>query len=269
MELADIFSDLPGLDLKVCSANSGVIMDGRLEAAIPVPFQRNLNWLPLNVRMRLLFEAVADRRSNVIAPTCYAEYAMARCGKGVYDLFLRSYESKRLRFNLDDIPPDWTSRIEKTRLSSLVVPKALSNRFGAKSGESRFVYPRSGGIEAVPRAMAKLLPPNTATYGRELTAIHPLSRTVSFADGTKIGYEHLVLGIPLPETISLIRDPPPEVLRAGEDLIYSSIYVVSFGFEGAAPSWSLLRVPTPNWAFTGYPFRPTTLPEPRPKGIAP
>lgn len=247
--IEDLFRDLPELDLKVCSGSSWVVLDGRLENAIPAPFQRHLNWLPMDVRARLLVEALGSRLRHGKAPGNYAEYAMARCGRGVYDLFLRGYDAKRLRFNLDEIPADCTNRIEKTPIGSLVLPRVLAGWLGAKNGESRFLYPRSGGIEALPRAMARLLPDHSATYRCEVTGIDAPSKTAWFANGAEVRYERLVLSLPLPETVSLVRDAPAEVLRAAEDLIYTSIYVVSFGLEGTVPPWSLLRLPGKEWGF--------------------
>ena len=248
-ELEELFRDLPGLELKVCSGKSGVIMDAHMKTVIPAPFQRNLNWLPIDVRARLLFTAFTDPPDSRKAPANYADYAISRCGKGVYDLFLRGYDTKRLRFNLDEIPPDWTNRIEKTRLRSLILPRLLTDWFEGNNRESRFGYPHSGGIEAVPRAMARLLPANSITYGCKVIGIDAAGKVASFANGTQVRYDHLVLSLPLPAIISLIRDAPSKILGAAEDLIFSSIYVVSLGLEGSIPPWSLLRVPNPKWGF--------------------
>jgi protoporphyrinogen oxidase len=265
-ELEELFRDLPGLDLKVCSGKSGVIMDARLGTVIPAPFQRNLNWLPMDVRVRLLFAALTDHPDGSKAPANYAEYAIARCGKGVYDLFLRGYDTKRLRFNLDEIPPDWTNRIEKTRLRSLVLPRALTDWLGGNKRESRFGYPHSGGIEALPRAMARLLPADSIRCSCEVIGIDAAGKIASFGDGMQVRYDHLVLSLPLPEIISLIRDVPSKILRAAEDLIHSSIYVVSLGLEGAVPPWSLLRVPDARWGFYRISFPSHYAPGAAPPG---
>jgi protoporphyrinogen oxidase len=265
-ELEALFRDLPGLDLQACSGNSGVIMGACLDNIIPAPFQRNLNWLPIDVRARLLFAALTDRQNGRKTPANYAEYAIARCGKGVYDLFLRDYDTKRLRFNLDEIPPDWTNRIEKTRLRSLVLPRTVTDWLGGNNRESRFEYPHSGGIEALPRAMARLLPAESANYGCEVLEIDAAGKAASFADGSQVRYDHLVLSLPLPEIIALIRDAPPQILRAAEDLIYSSIYVVSLGLEGTVPPWSLLRVPDPKWSFYRLSFPSHYAPGAAPAG---
>ncbi len=123
-ELDAWFSDMPGLDLLRCTGASGIALDARLEHVIPAPFQQNLNWLPLHVRARLLFDAVAGIGRREKPPATFSEYASARCGRGIYDLFLRGYDSKRLRFPLEQMPADWTNRIETTSLRSLMLPRS-------------------------------------------------------------------------------------------------------------------------------------------------
>ena len=112
-ELDNLFRDLPALQLQGCIGTSGVMLDGRLDGVIPAPFQRHLYRLPVNLRLRLLMERVLRPGGGKGSPpTNYAEYAIRRCGQGVYDLFLRDYDTKRLRFPLDAIPA--TGRIEST-----------------------------------------------------------------------------------------------------------------------------------------------------------
>jgi glycine/D-amino acid oxidase-like deaminating enzyme len=148
-DIAEWFGGLPGLDLAMCTGPSGIAMDARLESVIPAPFQQNLNWLPLRARARLLFDAVASWGASGKPPGNYSEYAVAQRGRGIYELFIRGYDSKRLRFALDQIPADWTNRIEKTRWRSLIVPRSRARVPGAGRRESRFFYPRSGAMEAL------------------------------------------------------------------------------------------------------------------------
>jgi UDP-galactopyranose mutase len=263
-ELAARFSGLPGLELVGCTGASGIALDARLESVIPAPFQQNLNWLPLGVRSRLLFEAVARIGRREKPPSTYSEYAVARCGRGIYDLFLRGYDSKRLRFPLDQIPADWTNRIEKTSLRSLMFPRYGARLAGARKREGRFFYPRSGGIEAIPRAMANLLPEGSLRYGSKLVQIDQKLKLLAFRNGTVTPYEHLVLSLPLPEIVALLKEPPPEVRRAAENLLYTSIYVLNAGIDGPVPSWFLLRVPD-----SGKPFYRLSFPSHYSPGSAP
>ena len=267
-DIAKWFGRLPGLDLALCTGPTGIAMDARLESVIPAPFQQNLNWLPLHVRARLLLDAVARRGASGKPPANYSEYAVAQCGRGIYELFVRGYDTKRLRFTLDQIPADWNNRIEKTSWRSLIFPRSCARVLGAEKRDSRFFYPRSGGIEALPRAMAKLLPESAIRYGRKLVEIDPRSKSLTFLDGTAASYEHLVLSLPLPEIVALIKQSPREVRSAAEDLVYTSIYVLSAGIDGPIPPWFLLRIPDSGLAFYRLSFPSHYSPGSAPEGKA-
>ncbi|MDP2996458.1 MAG: FAD-dependent oxidoreductase [Bryobacterales bacterium] len=262
------FSGLPGLDLLRCTGASGVALGARLESVIPAPFQQNLNWLPLHVRARILFDAVARIGRKEKPPGAYSEYALARCGRGIYDLFLRGYDSKRLRFPLDQMPADWTNRIEKPWLRSLMLPRSGARLPGAGKREGRFFYPRSGGIEALPRAMANLLPEGSLRYGSKLMEIDPRLKLLAFTNGTVTPYEHLVLSLPLPEIVALLKQSPPEVRGAAENLLYTSIYVLNAGIDGPVPPWFLLRIPDSALPFYRLSFPSHYSPDSAPEGKA-
>jgi len=267
-ELAAWFSGFPGLDLVPCTGPSGIALGARLDRVVPAPFQQNLNWLPLPVRVRLFFDAVAEIGRKKTSPRNYSEYAVAQCGRGIYDLFLKGYDSKRMRFPLDRMPADWTNRIEKTSVLSLLLPRSRAHRPGANTREGAFFYPRSGGIEALPRAMAKSLPEGSLRYGSELREIDSNSKLLAFTDGTVERYDRLVLSLPLPEIVALLKEPPPEVRSAAENLLYTSIYVVNAGIDGPAPPWFLLRIPDSTLPFYRLSFPSHYSPGSAPEGKA-
>jgi UDP-galactopyranose mutase len=268
MELAAWFRGLPGLDLVPCTGASGIALGTRLDRVIPAPFQQNLNWLPLPVRARLFFDAVAEIGWRKAPPRNYSEYAVAQCGRGIYDLFLSGYDSKRLRFPLDRLPADWTTRIEKTSVLSLLLPRPRAHCPGANARESTFFYPRSGGIEGLPRAMAKSLPEGSLRYGSELLEIDLKSKSLAFTEGTVERYDRLVLSLPLPEIVARLKEPPPEVRSAAENLLYTSIYVVNAGIDGPAPPWLLLRIPDSTLPFYRLSFPTHYSPGAAPEGKA-
>jgi protoporphyrinogen oxidase len=243
-ELQGLMDDLPGLDLQPCSGRSCVALDGRLRRVVPVPFQQHLNHLPLAVRARALLELAGTRRTNGRRPASYGEFAIARCGRSVYELFLRGYESKRLRYALDEIPPDWTERVPEPSLRSLVRPRWTSRTVGNGAAESRFLYPRAGGIEALPRGLARLLPPGSVRCHSEIVEIDARMKRLTLQSGRTMSYEQLVLSLPLPEVIARLKDPPGAMRAAAQDLVHTSIYAISFGVEGPIEvPWTLIRLP--------------------------
>jgi protoporphyrinogen oxidase len=268
-ELQGLLHDLPGLDLQPRSGRSCVALDGGLTRVVPVPFQQHLSHLPLAVRGRALLELAGARRGNGHHPASYGEYAMARCGRSVYELFLRGYESKRLRYALDDIPPDWTDRVPEPSLRSLVRPRWTTGAGGNGAAESRFLYPRAGGIEALPRGLARLLPAGSVRCDSEIVEIDATMRRLTLASGRTVSYEQLVLGLPLPEIVALLKDPPSAVRSAAEDFVHTAIHVVSFGVEGRIEApWTLIRFPGSHHPFYRVSFPTSYAPDNAPEGHA-
>jgi protoporphyrinogen oxidase len=239
-----LLADLPGLDLRARSGRSCIALDDTLSRVVPAPFQRHLSHLPLAVRARLLLELAAARGANGKHASTYSEYAIARCGRSVFERFLRGYESKRLRFSLDDIPPDWTDRVPRPSVRSLVRPRWAPRLRHEGGAESTFSYPRTGGIEALPRALSCLLPTNSVRCETEIVEIDAERKQLDLSHDGTVSYEQLVLTLPLPEIVRLLKDPPGSLLAAAENLVYTSIYVISLGVEEPlATPWTFIRFP--------------------------
>src|SRR5262245_53979120 len=58
-EMDELFREIPGLDLSVCSGRSAIALGGRLDRVIPAPFQQHLHRLPFAMRVRLLIGMMA------------------------------------------------------------------------------------------------------------------------------------------------------------------------------------------------------------------
>jgi protoporphyrinogen oxidase len=152
--LESLFASLD-LHLVRSVTSSSIVLNGRRPRVVPTPFQRNLNHLPFGARAALLSDALVRLLRPSTPPRSYADYARQQCGDGIYERFIRRYESKRLRFPLDEIAAEWATRLPPASLASLVLPKWITARRSGSSGsDATFFYPGAGGIEALPRAMA-------------------------------------------------------------------------------------------------------------------
>lgn len=240
-EVKALLGELDGVRFNEYPGRSGIVLGTRMEEVVPAPFQLHLHQLPVATRARL---ALGEWRGRSATPANYAEYAAAQCGPGAYELFVRGYDLKRLRFPLEEIPPDWTTRMERTSLRSIFVPTN-----GQEHREQRFLYPAAGGIEALPQAMARLLPEACAHYGSEAVEIEPETQVARLANGEAVRYGQLVTSLPLPETVARIRNAPAEVRRAAANLLYTSVYVINAIVAGPLPPWSILRFPDPALGF--------------------
>ena len=264
--LERMFSELPKLELSQCSGPSCVAIRNDLRALVPAPFQQNLNWLPWPERLRVLLDLTVPRRKT--PPRNYREYATASCGRRIYDLFLGPYEAKRLRFDPGEISSASSRRIEMASLRSVLTPRWLNGVRKTDFREYRFLYPRSGGMEALPRAMAAMLPDRSLHYGTEVKEIDLRAKRLQMSSGATVDYEHLVLSLSLPAIVGLIKDAPAALTQAANDLVYASIHVVNFGIEGAVPPWAFMRFPRNEVGFYRVSFPSSYASDSSPEGAS-
>jgi protoporphyrinogen oxidase len=248
-DLAPFFSMLD-LQLNQCATSSWVVLNGGRPCAVPAPFQRNLNHLPLRDRARLLPDLLAMAQRRTTATRSYADHARLQCGDRIYERFIRPYELKRLRFPLDEIPREWATRVPRPSVVSLVLPKWMTARRRSPGSDAAFLYPRTGGIEALPRAMARLLPAHAIQYGNALQLIDVQRRRLAFEHGPDRSFERVVVSMPLPEIVRRLMDPPSWMEEAARDLVHTSIHVVGIGVDGELGcDGSILRFPDDSVGF--------------------
>jgi protoporphyrinogen oxidase len=159
--------------------------------------------------------------------------------------------------------------VPEPSLRSLVRPRWANGAGGNDAAESRFLYPRAGGIEALPRGLARLLPQGSVRCGSEIVEIDARMKRLTLASGRTMSYEQLVLSLPLPEIVVRLKDPPRAVRAAAQDFVHTSIYVVSLGVEGPIEvPWTLIRFPGNHHPFYRVSFPTRYAPDNAPEGHA-
>ena len=237
--------DRLNLDLEQCSCESSIFLNIDEIISVPAPIQHNLHRLPLVHRMRTFYDIV---NRNVFPldtlPNHFEQQIISQSGKTLYKLFFHGYESKRLRFPLTEIDAGMPNRIQPPAISQLFGFSDTRNQSTCGGHDTHFKYPRRSGIDALPTAMLNTLPAEQIYYDHALFEIDLQKKLVTFTNNRKENFEYLVLSVPLPECIFLLKDAPKNLLEAAEHLIYSSIYVLNIGIEGKLPqSWGIARLP--------------------------
>lgn len=212
----DLFA--PG-DLVEIERHTGVWTHG---AMLAYPFQANLHGLPLPVVKRCLegfFEAqVRAARPDATEPTTFDAFARARFGDGIADAFFVPYNEKLWGLHPDALTSDWVQRFVPLPDPGQVIAGALGIVQEGLGYNARFLYPRRGGIDALPEAMGERLsarPEGRIRLGDEVESIDPIGRTIRVrGDAEKIEYGRLVSTLPLPALVRRIEGVPPEVLDA-------------------------------------------------------
>lgn len=226
------------------------------DALVPYPFQVNTAALPIDVRLECLTkfaESLLARRRpepgalldpqrplplsflKVKTPTggyalSFHDWTIATFGEGFARHFFLSYNEKNFAADLRTISSDWVSwavpkpDLEEVLRGALGFPQ---REFGYNP---RFRYPRSGGIQRLPEAIARGVPKVETDVA--VAKIDAKRKRVTLADGRTVEYSHLVATNPLPELLAMIDDLEPAVRAAAKKLRWCAVSSFNFGVEG-------------------------------------
>ena len=197
---------------------------------LPFPFQAHLHGLPADVVANCLIDFVGTMHRPVPeAPgVSFEEWSLAVFGRGISDAFMLPYNCKLFRRDPAEMTADWVSwAVPRPNLEELV-RGALGSVNRGMGYNSTFRYPKSGGIGALPEALARRVP--KVRYGARAVAVDLRAREVTLADGEKISYESLVSTLPLPELLRISSGAPELSAEAGR-LDWSVVACLNLGVE--------------------------------------
>ena len=194
----------------------------------PYPFQVHLHGLPRDVIRDCLMGYVStlvnrESSTHTRSPS-FKEWILNNFGEGIAKHFMVPFNEKLWNVPLEELTTEWTGLIPRPALQDVI-----NGAFGLSDQEfgynTRFFYPRSGGIQALPSALLKRI--GTVECHKEVIEITTKSRLVQFADGSTEHYEALVSTMPLPELLRRCTDLPKALRQGGEKLRWTSVYAVN------------------------------------------
>jgi protoporphyrinogen oxidase len=190
---------------------------------LPYPFQANLYGLPLAVVQECLVEFVAAReraaRGEQPAPT-FEAFAEARFGRGIARHFFVPYNTKLWGMHPNRLTAEWVSRYIPVPDVTQVIGGAIGVPQEGLGYNASFLYPRAGGIDALPRRLAQGLPAGTEVrLGSDVEAVDPANHRVKLTgEPDWRDYHALISTIPLPELVRRIVGAPALVREAAAAL---------------------------------------------------
>jgi len=192
-------------------------------ALLAYPFQANLHGLPLEVVQECLVEFIAarERAARGEQPArSFEAFAEARFGRGIARHFFVPYNTKLWGMHPNQLTAEWVSRYIPVPEVAQVIGGAIGVPQEGLGYNASFLYPRDGGIDALPRRLAAGLPVGTElVLGSDVEAVDPARRRVKLsAEAQWRDYHALVSTIPLPELVRRIVDAPPAVRAAADAL---------------------------------------------------
>jgi protoporphyrinogen oxidase len=221
---------LPGSLLKV-TRKAAIFSKG---VFTKYPFQVNTFGLPPAVIEECLlgFVEAVKRESTGDPPASFLDWILKTFGDGFARHFFIPYNEKLFRVGLSEITPDWVSwSIPVPRIRD-VVDGALGISREGFGYNAWFLYPESGGIEALVKAVARRTRPVETRM--EAVEVRTRKKRVRFSTGELVPYEVLVSTLPLPRLIE-ISDLDAGMKRAARKLRYVSVLDVNLGVEGLEP----------------------------------
>lgn len=254
--LAELFSELD-IDLIEHRCSSTLYYRTVAEHFIDAPIQANIHRLTLPARIACTVDLVRSKWCGRSPVRNQRDAAERMLGRRLVDLFLQPYTRKRLCRDLDELDPVALERISSPALRDTIWN--IITRKPAQGGlDSRFSYPRTGGIARLPQALASRLPRATLRTGATLAEVDVARRFATLTDGTRVHFDALVFSLPLTVMMTLIKDVPVSVRHAARQLDYASTYLVRLGFAGelVGPR-GIIRFPESDFPFYRLSFPAT------------
>jgi protoporphyrinogen oxidase/glycosyltransferase involved in cell wall biosynthesis len=162
-------------------------------------------------------------------PANFEEFIYQVWGAGVAKHFAVPYNTKLWTVPLHEMETSWLGgRVPLPDLQEMI-EGALEPVAAPVGPNARFGYPLKGGFQALMDGFLPLLE-GKLSLGRRVSAVSVRRREVSFADGQRMRWQHLVSTLPLPEFIALMGDEAPERVRlAAGGLRHVSVRCVNLG----------------------------------------
>ena len=234
----------------------------------PYPFQVNTHGLPKEVVAECLIgfaEAMnaAPAGAEEVARLSFKQWVLRTFGSGIARHFMIPYNEKLWLTDLDEVTCDWVSwSIPRPSLAE-VVEGALGISRKAFGYNPSFLYPREGGIQILPSALAARV--NEVHCNEEIVSVDAARRTVATRGGRTIAYDRLVSTMPLPRLLSITRGLPAAMEEWAAGLRHVAVINLNLGVGRVVhPDKHWVYFPEKDFVFyrAGFPasFTPTAAP---------
>ena len=193
---------------------------------VAYPFQANLYGLPPEVVQECLVGFVKAREAaasnNGHEPRTFEEYAVTRFGDGITRHFFVPYNSKLFGMHPNCLTASWVSRYIPVPEIHEVIGGAIGLQQQGLGYNPRFLYPKKGGIDALPKGLLSGIEDRARCElqtGTEVEDVDPFAGRVKLAGAPDwIDYDSLISTIPLPELIRRIPKAPSRIQGFAQNL---------------------------------------------------
>lgn len=193
------------------------------------PAQNNLMPLSLDEKIDIITDFVQNANDKANLKN-YEQWLKAQYGNYFSENFAMVYTKKYWTLEAKDLSTTWVGNRMYTPNLKEVLKGAFENNTPNTYYASQMRYPKKGGYKSFLNFMRENC---DIKFNKKVIQIDSLNKIVYFNDNTIYNYDNLISSVPLPEYKNLITNMPLHIKEACDRLKYTSIALVSFGFNRA------------------------------------
>jgi len=213
---------------------------------VKYPFENGIDALSAEERAEILYSYVNNPHAITgVKPENFSEWMLNVFGEKLVEKYLGPYNEKIWKTPLTEMSLEWVDRVPRPPLVDMI-RTACGVRTEGYTHQSVFSYPKAGGFEALPKAVAKTIGSSLKTNFRTSKILGKSgSWRVIGSHGEERHYEQLVSTIPIDSLLRQLPNTPPSVMEALSGLRFNSLRVVLIGVNAneVLPSYTALYVP--------------------------
>ncbi|GAB7109563.1 FAD-dependent oxidoreductase [Streptomyces phaeofaciens JCM 4814] len=203
---------------------------------VPYPFQQHLHHLPAEDAEACLHDllvACQRREQGLPVDADFSTWLHGMYGSGLVERFFGPYNSKVWAMSPEQMASSWVAE----RLAPVSPDEIMAAFSGAApparrwGPNSTFVFPARGGTGEIWRRLAARLDDGRLRTGARVVMVDPVARTVTLADGERVGFDHLVATGPLNRIAAMTAGVPGSVQAAAARLRHTTVAMVGLGYR--------------------------------------
>ncbi|MCL2888680.1 MAG: FAD-dependent oxidoreductase [Elusimicrobia bacterium] len=229
---------------------------------VPFPFQANLAYLKPEIVEECVTALVAAKKRGKKNFENFADYALSSYGEGIYKYFMRPYNEKLWRVKVEDLSCAWCADfVPQTDMEDIVKGAYFKTR-ASYGYNAHFIYPKTGGIGALTRALAAET--ENIFYDTEVKKIDTVKKT-AFTNNGIFEYENLINTSPLKTFVAACAGLEKNIYALAQKLKNNKVYVLNLGINRAVENISWVYFPEAQFKFyragVQSSFSPAVAPE--------
>jgi protoporphyrinogen oxidase len=222
------------------------------------PYQVNTHGLPPEVVAENLLgfiDATLGEKGRALRerePRNFEEFILRSVGEGFAKNFMVPYNTKLWTVPPAELSAAWCGRFVPKPSLQEVVEGALGLGGDQLGYNATFLYPRSGGIEALARALSAAAKGGRVSTGTTAQGLDWKRRTCTLSTGESVRFSSLVSTIELPQLVTVLGQGPagvPDEVRAAASKLRSfTVTYVRVGVRGPnRQPWHWVYLPGPEF----------------------